>query len=117
MTLNTSSSTVHNIISALENNCAGSATFPEITVCEHRSQIQVKALSCKEEAICEHVPEIPLSSEAKWKTDIWSEKSKFESNFGKHGCRALQTNEQKDHSVCYQRSSACRKSQLIFFLV
>lgn len=44
----------------------GSETPPEITVCEHsslyHSPMQVKVLSCKEEAICEHDPDVAPSS-------------------------------------------------------
>jgi len=43
-----------------------SGTLPEIIVREHSSlchpQMQVKALSCKEEAVYEHGPETPPSS-------------------------------------------------------
>jgi len=50
----------------LECPCMGSGTPPEIIVCEHSSlchpQIQVKALTCQEEAICEHDPETLPSS-------------------------------------------------------
>lgn len=44
----------------------GSDTPPENIACEHSLlcllQMQVKALSCQEEAICEHDPETQLSS-------------------------------------------------------
>lgn len=44
----------------------GTGTPLEIIVCKHSSpthpQLQVKPLSCKEDAICEHDPEILLSS-------------------------------------------------------
>ena len=54
----------------------GSETLPEIIVCEHSPQMQVKTLSCKEEAICEHDPRTELSgpkahlkwTEAQWET-------------------------------------------------
>lgn len=51
------------------------------TVCEHSSsQMQVKALSRKEESECEPDPETPPSSlfEAKCKTVVWSDESEFE---------------------------------------
>uniref|UniRef100_A0A8C1YXG6 Tc1-like transposase DDE domain-containing protein n=1 Tax=Cyprinus carpio TaxID=7962 RepID=A0A8C1YXG6_CYPCA len=41
---------------------------------------------------------------AKWKTVLWSDKSKFEVLFGKMGCHVIQTKEDKDNPSCYQRS-------------
>ena len=76
----------------------GSGTLPEIIVCEHSSlchpQMQVKAPSGREEAICEHDPEtLPewqswtkahlKQTETKWKTVLLSDSSKFEIILGK----------------------------------
>ncbi len=41
---------------------------------------------------------------AKWKTVLWSDKSKFEVLFGKLGCHVIRTKEDKDNPSCYQRS-------------
>ena len=42
----------------------GSGTLSEMTVCQHsaNAQILIKALSCKEDAMCEHDPETLSSS-------------------------------------------------------
>ena len=52
--------------SPLDINAWGSGTLPEISVFEHslpyNPLMQAKAESCKEEARCEHGPEIPASS-------------------------------------------------------
>uniref|UniRef100_A0A8C1C7B0 Tc1-like transposase DDE domain-containing protein n=1 Tax=Cyprinus carpio carpio TaxID=630221 RepID=A0A8C1C7B0_CYPCA len=40
----------------------------------------------------------------KWKTVLWSDKSKFEVLFGKLGCHVIRTKEDKDKPSCYQRS-------------
>ncbi|KAK3552892.1 hypothetical protein QTP86_026483 [Hemibagrus guttatus] len=41
---------------------------------------------------------------AKWKTVLWSDRSKFEVLFGKLGCHVIRTKEDKDNPSCYQRS-------------
>ncbi|KAK3558463.1 hypothetical protein QTP86_018115 [Hemibagrus guttatus] len=41
---------------------------------------------------------------AKWKTVLWSDKSKFEVLFGKLGRHVIRTKEDKDNPSCYQRS-------------
>uniref|UniRef100_A0A9J8C7U4 Tc1-like transposase DDE domain-containing protein n=1 Tax=Cyprinus carpio carpio TaxID=630221 RepID=A0A9J8C7U4_CYPCA len=41
---------------------------------------------------------------AKWKTVLWSDKSKFEVLFGKLGRHVIWTEEDKDNTSCYQRS-------------
>uniref|UniRef100_A0A8C1J3L4 Tc1-like transposase DDE domain-containing protein n=1 Tax=Cyprinus carpio TaxID=7962 RepID=A0A8C1J3L4_CYPCA len=41
---------------------------------------------------------------AKWKTVLWSDKSKFEVLFGKLGRHVIQTKEDKDNPSCYQHS-------------
>ena len=71
----------------------------------------MKAVSNKEEAICERDPETPQSSldqssrsEAKWKTALWSDKSKFEILFGNNGCCVLQTKEERDCPACYKQT-------------
>ena len=43
-------------------------------------------------------------TEAKWKTVLWSDESKFEIVFGNHGRRVLRTKDERDHPACYQRS-------------
>ena len=43
-------------------------------------------------------------TEAKWKTVVWSDKSKFEIVFGNHGRHVLRTKDERDHPACYQRS-------------
>jgi len=73
----------------------GSGTLSEIIVCEHSSlrhpEMQVKALSCKEEDMCEHDPDMlsldqsSLKMRPKWKTVLWLDESKFEILYGNHG--------------------------------
>ncbi len=41
---------------------------------------------------------------AKWKTVLWSDKSKFEVLFGKLGCHVIRTKEDEDNPSCYQCS-------------
>ncbi len=41
---------------------------------------------------------------AKWKTVLWSDKSKFEVLFGKLGCHVIRTKKDKDNPSCYQHS-------------
>ncbi len=41
---------------------------------------------------------------AKWKTVLWSDKSKFEVLFGKLGRHVIRTKEDEDNPSCYQRS-------------
>ncbi len=41
---------------------------------------------------------------AKWKTVLWSDKSKFEVLFGKLGRHVIRTKEDKDNPSCYQHS-------------
>ena len=83
-----------------------SETLPEITVCEHSSsfhpQMQVKALSCKEEDICEHDEAVLKWTAAKWKTVLWSDELEF--LFGNHGYCVLGTKEERNHSACDQNS-------------
>uniref|UniRef100_A0A8C9REE1 Tc1-like transposase DDE domain-containing protein n=1 Tax=Scleropages formosus TaxID=113540 RepID=A0A8C9REE1_SCLFO len=101
---------------------AWAQTPPEIIVCEHGSpchpQMQVKALLCKEEAICEHDPDNTIQkcrrllwtkvhlkwTEAKWKTVLWSDESKSEVLLGNHGRHVLRTKEERGHPASYQRS-------------
>lgn len=78
----------------------GSETLPEITVYHplYHPQMQVKVRS--------HEAHTPLSlggkshskrTEAKWKTILWSNESKMEILFGKHGRHILWSKEQRDH--------------------
>uniref|UniRef100_A0A3P8Y3P8 Tc1-like transposase DDE domain-containing protein n=1 Tax=Esox lucius TaxID=8010 RepID=A0A3P8Y3P8_ESOLU len=41
---------------------------------------------------------------AKWKSVLWSDKSKFQVNFGKLGRHVIRTKEDKDNPSCYQHS-------------
>ena len=43
-------------------------------------------------------------TEAKWKTVLWSHKSKCEMVFGNHGRHVLRTKDERDHPAWYQRS-------------
>ncbi len=73
----------------------GPGILPEKTVSKHnpcQMQMQTKALSCNKEAICEHGPEAPSCpvgqgtwtfsklkwTVSKWKSVLWSDKSKFD---------------------------------------
>lgn len=82
----------------------GLRNTPEIIVCEHTSlcypQMQVKALLCKEEAICEHCSLLWAKACSNWtgtKREIvlWWEELKFEIPFGNHECSVLRTKEER----------------------
>ncbi len=95
----------------------GPGILPETTVCKHNPpchlQMPTKALSCKNEAICEHgseTPPCPLGqgslkiTVSKWESVIWSDESKLDILVGNHGCRVLRAKEEGELPACYQRS-------------
>ncbi len=80
----------------------GPGIIPETTVGKHNPpchlQMPTKALSCKKKAICEHGPEAPLCpvgqgslklTVSKWKSVLWSDKTKFYILVGNHGRHVL----------------------------
>ncbi len=46
---------------------------------------------------------------SKWKSVLWSDKSKFDILVGNHGCRVLRSKEEGDLPACYQRSCSVQK--------
>lgn len=70
------------------HTCCSSARQPASTFQNHcHSQIQVKAVSCEEEATCVHGPQASLPSQSqssfkmgwgKCQSAVWADKSKFE---------------------------------------
>ncbi len=95
----------------------GPGILPETTVGKHNPlchlQMPTKALSCKNEAKCEHGPEAPSCpvgqgsfkvkvkvtvkwTVSKWKSVLWSDKSKFDILVGNHGRRVLRAKEEGD---------------------
>ncbi|KAK3517105.1 hypothetical protein QTP86_004039 [Hemibagrus guttatus] len=51
---------------------------------------------------------------AKWKTVLWSDKSKFEVLFGKLGRHVIRTKEDKDNPSCYQHSVQKPESLMVW---
>ncbi len=96
----------------------GPGILPEITFGKHNPpchlQMPIKAISCKNEAICEYGPGASLClsgakdhlkrTVSKWINVLWSDESKFEILFGNHGRRVLQGKEKGDLPACHQRS-------------
>jgi len=89
-------------------------SLSENTVHRVIHKMQVKALSCKEEAIYEHNPEIQLSSvgQSSFRMDrgkveknvLWLDELKCKIFWGNHGHRVLQTEDKRDHPAGYQCS-------------
>ena len=87
---------------------------PEIIVCNHsllcNSQMQVKPVSYKEEAINKHNPEMSLCSLSQSSCKMVWGKTKI--------CHVLRTKEERDHPACYQQrvqkpSSVVAVAQLV----
>ena len=83
-----------------------SGTLPEISVNTVHLQMEVKAGSSKkkprvntiQKQCCLLWTKAHLKcSEDKWKTDLWSDESKYEIIFGNHGYCVLQTKEERNH--------------------
>ncbi len=92
----------------------GPGILPETTVVKHNPpchlQIPIKALTCKNEAICEHGPEAPSCpvGQGSFKMDCfkveWSDESKFDILVGNHGRSVLRAKGEGDLPACYQHS-------------
>ncbi len=74
-----------------------------------------KTPSCKKEAVCKHVPEAPSCPEgqgslkltvSKWKSVLWSDKSKFDILIGNHGCCVFRNKEKGDLPACYDLTAS-----------
>ncbi len=76
----------------------GPGILPETTVGKRNPPCQLKLLSCKKEAICEHCPEVPSCP-----VGLWSDESKFDILVGNHGCCVLRAKEEGDLPARLQR--------------
>ena len=87
--------------------------------------MQVKGVSCKnnkkpyEKSIQKHHHLLwgkahLKGSEAKSKTVLWSDESKFEITFGNHGHNVLHAKEERNHRASYQQTIQQPASQMVW---